>query len=247
MNKNYKIIEKYIANELSNDELKWVEQQLQENKDFAKQLKMQIELEKSIGQNDVIDLKNKLNSAYNEFITNEKKVIKFNFIRKLAIAASIILLVGIASVLLLTEKKYTSQELFAEYYKPYENIFTTREVNRTEERVFTSAFEKYENGKYKEALIDFEFLLEKEPNNEFLLFYAAISEIELGKINNAIKKLTKISKNIDGVFYQQAQWYLGLSYLKINENKQAREIFKSIIKNDMYYKTDAQEILSHLK
>jgi hypothetical protein len=70
--------------------------------------------------------------------------------------------------------------------------------------------------------------------------------METGKLENAKIKLKEIVINKDDVFYQQAQWYLGLSYLKSNENKNAVNIFNIIVKENSFYKAQAKEILAKI-
>ena len=243
---NYiEIIEKFIDDELEGEQLEWFQNQLRTNREFVKQYQLQIDINEAVKEDDIMQLRNKLESIYNEYNKNENKVIRHNFLRKLSVAASIIIVAGIATILMLTNKKYTHQELFATYYQPYENISNYRGGEPTDD-IFTEAFRLYDCKLYKEALEKFNLILDKEPGNTFILFYTAVTEIETGKTESAVNKFKVILKDKNDLFYQQSEWYLGLCYLKMNKKSQAIKIFNEIINNNHHYKPDAEEILSKL-
>ncbi len=247
MEKNIEIIEKFIANELDGEQLVWFQNQLRSNREFVKQYQLHIDINEAIKENDIVQLRDKLDSIYNQYIKDKKKVIHFNLYNKLAIAASILIIIGITCIYLLTNKSLSNQELFAQYYEPYETVVNHRSGDDYEEILFAKAFNLYENKLYNEALVYFNQILETQPDNTFILFYTAISEIETEQTEAAIEKFKQIIDNKNDVLYQQSKWYLALCYLKADKANEAILIFNEIIDNNFYCKTEAEKILRQIK
>ena len=247
MGKSYfEIIEKFIDNDLDADKLEWFQNKLREEPEFARQYQLQLDLNKAILEDDVMQLRDQLQDIYGQYMTNEKKTIRHNFIKRFSVAATIMLIIGLSLVYLLMEKTATTRELFTQYYKPYENITKMRSGDVGEDQGFNLAFKFYDKGLYNEALEQFNRLIESEPDNAFLLFYTAITEIETGNVEQAISKFKKIIELGNDIFSQQSEWYMGLCYLKLDNKEEAVRIFSRIVKAGSYYSPKAKKIISSL-
>lgn len=84
------------------------------------------------------------------------------------------------------------------------------------------AMNKYDKQDYAGAIIDFEQALKINPNDEKALFYSAVSYLSLGQTDKAVTYLNKVLQNKGGAYYDSAQWYLSLAYIKNNDTKNAR-------------------------
>ena len=78
-------------------------------------------------------------------------------------------------------------------------------------------------------------------------YYDGISNIEIKDYNSAIALFNSIISNGQNLYVENAQWYLGLSYLAKDDISSAEKIFIEIAENpDHYYNQQAKSILEKL-
>ncbi len=247
MNNYTEIIEKFISNELEGEKLDWFQDQLRNNKDFVAQYILHIDINAAIKEDDIMHLRKRLDEIYNSFVQTEQKVIKISRIKQFSAAALILVLIGIAGLIfILKDKSLSNEELFADYYSPYETIINVRSADNEIEKLISDAFELYEQKKYKEASIKFDEILTQDPDNTFINFYSAISDLEIGNVNVASKKFQSIINDRDNLFVQQSEWYLSLCHIKQNQTDEAVKILKRIIEREGYYKKQAENLLAEI-
>ncbi len=66
--------------------------------------------------------------------------------------------------------------------------------------------------------------------------------METNQTGLAIQSFESIVKDTNARFYEQAQWYLGLGYLKMGDSDKARFVFQSIITGNGSYSPRAAEV-----
>ena len=81
---------------------------------------------------------------------------------------------------------------------------------------------KYDKQDYTGAVTDFEQTLKQNPVDEKALFYSAVSYLSLGQPDKAVANLNKVLQNKNSGYYDDAQWYLSLAYIKKKDAKNAR-------------------------
>lgn len=110
------------------------------------------------------------------------------------------------------------------------------------------AMERYEQKDFRGAIADFERTLSNEPGNYNALFYSAISYLSTGETDKAVANLNKVLENKEGEFYDAAQWYLSLAYIKKNDPQNARKILTELRKNTKSkYHKQAEETLEMIR
>ena len=70
--------------------------------------------------------------------------------------------------------------------------------------------------------------------------------MEIEEYTKANESFNKIIDHKANAFIESAEWYLGLCYLKTNENQKAFEVFGEIVERDGYFKKDARKIIKKL-
>ena len=80
---------------------------------------------------------------------------------------------------------------------------------------------KYDKQDYAGAVYDFEKVLKQNPNDEKALYYSAVSYLSLGQTEKALTNLNKILTNKNSKYYDDAQWYSSLAYIKNNEDRKS--------------------------
>jgi hypothetical protein len=78
------------------------------------------------------------------------------------------------------------------------------------------------------------------------LFFMGLTQIETGKTGEAIGNFISVINN-SGSYVKEAQWYLGLAYLRNDDRKKAAECFKVLASSDGYYRKPAKKILRRLR
>jgi len=245
--KNYlELIEKFHNDELSKEELRKFESELQSNPEFKKEFDLYGEINDSILEDDVIELRKQLNSIQRMSTSD----LHNNRIRKLQsnkwyLAAAIVTIVIIIGTFLLSiiSDSYSNEELFKKYYEPEDAVLITRSGNSDSDFDLTKALQQFEQENYKEAIP----LLNKIDNNVLSRFYLGIAYIETNDFSKAIKEFKGLIDHGDNLFIEQSEWYLGLCYLMNDEKDKAIKDFRKIIKDNSLYKPDAEEILNKIK
>lgn len=157
----------------------------------------------------------KRQKAYLQSIENtieKRKSIKLNW----WIAASITVLIGFSGYFVFSNQSISNEELYSEYFTPYRNTVVPIVRNDTKPTKKIIAFEKYETGKYNEAIVLLDQLTIKDSiDNNTLYFYKANAYLQLEKPQEAINCLLKISDN-DPKWQEERLWYLSLASLKID-------------------------------
>ncbi len=245
--KNYlELIEKFHNGELSNEELKKFESELQSNPEFKKEFDLYTEINDSILEDDVIELRKQLNSIQGSSINNaQKNRIRELYSNKWYLAAAVVTIVIIIGTFLISimSDTYSNEELFKKYYEPEDAVLITRSGNSNSDLDLTKALQQFEQENYKEAIP----LLKKIDNNVLSGFYLGIAYIETNDFSKAIKEFKGVIDHGDNLFIEQSEWYLGLCYLMNNEKDKAIKDFRKIIHENSLYKPDAEEILNKIK
>jgi tetratricopeptide (TPR) repeat protein len=249
---NFERIEKYLDGELQGFELANFEAELKTNVELSDQLKLHIEVDNAIKNNDIALLKKQLMDIHSSLFI--KKKITKEFIHKLnngwyLMAASIILvaLIGTIYLVLLKSSTYSNSDLYNKYYEPYEVVINVRSGNIESNNMFIQALQKYQSKDYTAALSIFEKIIETDSTNAACNFYGGISFMETSKYLKASKSFSSVIRQNDNLFIEQAEWYLGLCYLKINKTSSAKAIFTKIADSKSFYQDKANSLIKNLK
>jgi len=207
--KDFELIDRYINNDLSENEKIDFENRLNSDSKFKQHFKEQLLLSQAIEEQ---VLTGKLNEFHKEATT---KVISINnnssFYRKLAVAASIAILIGIGGFLFLN-KPTNNEKVFATYFKPDPGLATT--MGTTTQFEFLDAMVDYKQGNYAKAIKKWEPILKYNPTNDSLNYFIGVAYLADENEKSAIKHLIPVTKNSNSVFVKDAYFYLGLAYLK---------------------------------
>jgi hypothetical protein len=180
-----------------------------------------------------------------EIIKAEKKGINRKlFIRYISLSAAAVIA---ALILISTLLPSSSDKLFNSNYIPFDAISpVTRNASNSIEETYTSAINSYKSGDYKSAFAGFSEANLKNPTSGSPLFYMGLSNLELGNLSQAISELSTTAAG-SGEYVKEAQWYLGLAYLKSGEKLKASECFEILAQSPGFYRERSEKILRRLK
>lgn len=227
---DFERIEAYLENRLSKDEKITFQNEMKVNV----KLKDAVEEVRNLGwavQKAV--LKEKL-ATFHQAIENElessltiRRHPLLNF--KWAVAASVLIIVGISIVWYVSEKKH-GEAIFEKYFVPDPGLMTA--MGSTQDYLFHKAMLDYKLGNYDAAIKGWESLIGVRSENDSINYFLGSAYLAKGDANNAIPHIEKVASDSLSNFKSSAYWYLGLAYLKIgNISKAELWINKSDNKN----------------
>lgn len=238
-------IEQYRFGPMSESERFDFEQELITNPQLNQEFQLDIEIEASLKQYDIIDLRRKLLHVMHEEKALVKLPIKKSFQSHwYMIAASITFLILLGGAFrLMNPVTYTNNTLFEMYYTGENAHNLTRSAGNTNDE----AMSKYRAGDFNGALILFNEILDKDADNIYIRYYTGLASIETNQNEKAAKEFQYIIRQKNNLFVENAEWYLALSYLKNNKVKESKALLTQITNNaSNTHKKEAAQILKRI-
>ena len=248
MDKNRHLISKYLEGELDPGEAARFEETLLEDHELQEELDLYREVDDALADTEVLELRAQLDELHEELTPQFERRNKKSSKRVLryAVAASVAVVISLGTYSLFF-KKIPDNKIVSQFYKPYDVTLVNRSANNDLDVTLRSALLKYENREYTEAIKLFQKALEINPKMVASNLYTGISYFEIQKYRKADKSLSKVIEQNDNLYIEQAEWYLGFCYLKLNENEKAREQFAKLASKYGYYQKDARKILRKIR
>ncbi|APQ17579.1 tetratricopeptide repeat protein [Maribacter hydrothermalis] len=242
MTKQEDLIEKYILNKLSSEEVLLVEDLLKNDAEFIAEYNFQSNLKTAIKKEDDDNFRN-LISELESKARSKDSLPRRSYVKWMA-AASIILLLGLSYFLTLNQKTSTD-DLFVSYFEPYRNVVQPMQRGNEQQDEKSLAFLAYEKGEYDKAITLFSNLYSdtKEP---YYLFYKANALLKLEKAKEAVPLLLEHLKTTD-TLTEKTKWYLALAYLRLNDVPNAKLTLEKVISDGNYKTMEAQKLLKEFK
>jgi tetratricopeptide (TPR) repeat protein len=249
--KNYsKLIDAYLDGELTSGEKQFFENELLKNQDLARDLELHREVNETLRDTNVIKFRQKLDKIhatiepeYQQSLAG--KVIRSKYSR---IAAASVVVLFTAGMLInsLTNQPLNTEKLFNRYYEIPEisdNVRSDDAVNM----LFFKAVSCYSDRQFSEAVVLFEQIIQVDSKNMEAHLGAGISNIEINQPTKAEKSFETVIKQKDNLYVDQANWYLGLCYLKMNDLDKAEHQFEQIAADERaIMQGNAKKILKKL-
>ena len=139
-----------------------------------------------------------------------------------------------------------TDKLFQQYYETPEFSDIVRS-DLDIDRLYFEAITCYADKQFTEAVELFERVVQIDKNNMKAHLAAGISNIETNQPTKAEESFVIVIEQKDNLYVDQANWYLGLCYLKMNNLEDAGKQFDMIALDDRSYKQAmAKKILKKL-
>ena len=239
-------IERYNAGEMSDEEKKWFEKELDGNQKLQDEVNLRKNTDMVLRNQGIISLRNKLSAIEKE--RSERKVIVMRTKRTvyLRYAAVIASLVVVGSIFLFNGNNQGTDEVINRYYKPYEPPTSQRSGMTAENADFTLALEFYNTHDYEKAALFFNKVVESNPKDMQSLFLNGVSNFEEKKFPEATMSFSTVIKDNNNLFIETAKWYLALCYLKTDELDKAKSLLQIINDEGGIYSKKAKKIIKKL-
>ena len=226
-------------NEIPPEELERIERYLSGNMDekelhdFKQSLESDVQLQHNTREIQlllaVIDesgVEEKLNEFNSELNTNAPLIAplrKITIFKKFLIAASVLAIVSF-SYWLFFYRGNQDEKLYSKYYSPDPGLSTV--MGHPADYDFEKAMVEYKDGEYAKAFDTWSLLLKQRPASDTLIYFVAMAAQGQQKDSLAINRLRQIVSNPNSTFYKDANWYLGLLYVKKGEPEKAINYIK---------------------
>lgn len=174
-------------------------------------------------------------------------VIKHRFNRKITYGmAAAVLVLALLMIKPLTPS-YTGDSVYREYYLPMEtNSFRLRGSSQQVDAKLKEGVNYYLSKEYDKAELAFSELQNAKTDLPEVLLFSGLNRMEQGNFPAAITVFTELLSE-NGPFVPEAQWYLGLCYIKTGEKEKAIAYMDSLSHTEGIYKEKAHDILSRLE
>ena len=238
------LIERFLAKELTPEEVEMVTLRLKTDKEFSELLALQRDMEATIGDPGLIQLTDTLQSIDEERFGSGTAGSGNSFQWwKYAVAASLIgILVVVGWRVLLPSSQ---DSLFEQYFQPYDTKEIPRGVDSAAKGTFEKGVSLYEAGKYDAAFAEFSLVNQDSIYGPSANFLMGNCKLSTGKPSESIPIFSRLLEKRDHLFRQASQWYLALAYIETNQNAQAIPLLEELSKKGKY-RESAQELLDRL-
>ena len=233
------LIEKYFQNKLSKKELVAFSDLMKTDASFRDAVEFQSDLKRSIEHSE--------DERFRKFVAELEEKQPHNDrpsrIKYWLVAAGAAILLGI-SFFLSQSSHQNSRDLYAAYFKPYRNVIVPVERGNVKNNLQDDAFYAYENADYRVSDSLFVQLYD-QTKAPYLLFYRAISLMELGRPEAAIPLLEQHLET-DDTLTDKTHWYLALAYLESGNTQKARFHLQKQIAQGSFNVTESKKLLQQL-
>lgn len=163
------------------------------------------------------------------------------------IAASITLVLSFGGYFVLENQSKSNLELYAENFTPYENVVAPIVRNNRNLDKKSQAFAYYELGEYEKAIEQFnELTSTKDTDLATINFYKANAYLSIKNYKNAKDILLKIIENSNQEWGNESLWYLGLTYLKLEDIDNAKQYLQKLQQLKSYKIKEVNKLLNEI-
>jgi len=254
------LIRKYLDNELTQEEEIMVAERYEKDAEFRDALDgMEMMSGSEFSEimstiSDEIDTKINAAAGSGEVVeisdsgAGSSNVFRLQSVRRMAIAASVVLLMFLGGTIVMNQIKSPIDKLVASNFeaKPYPDLILRGEAEDLSE-LEKVAIREYNAENYEVSVKHFSNLSIQYPDIQKYGLFLGISHMSLSDYTAAVETLLAVKAQGDG-FSDDIDWYLGLSYLKLKQADKAKPLFERLAANDQsYYSAAAEEIATKLK
>ncbi|MEM9867183.1 MAG: hypothetical protein AAF765_05820 [Bacteroidota bacterium] len=214
---NEALFRKKILGLLSAEEERLFDLQFSDNSDFREQYFVYKEMMEVV----IVAEKKALKQKLERLNQSKKKKLKL----WLPLAASFILLIGLASIFYSRD----TNDLYDTYFDTYPNlILPTTRGGQENGGILEKAFFNYDRRQFEEANRAFETYLQNNKDSR-ISFYQAMGLMNSGKLEEAKKILVSVEKSENESFeyMQETRWYLALLYMREGNKENAVKLLET--------------------
>ncbi|MCU0472873.1 MAG: CDC27 family protein [Bacteroidales bacterium] len=239
-------IERYNAGEMNEAEKHWFLKELEGNEKLRKEVEVRKRTDMVLKNHKVLQLRNKLSEIEKQRsarvpVKNRRKHLPMKYA---AVFAGLILA---GSFYVYNGRNLSNQEILDRFYTTYEVTSSSRSQQAMINSDYSTAIEFFYIHDYNNAALYFSKVLESDPKFIESTMLYGVSNYEERNYPEAEQSFSKVISNNDNLYLEDAQWYLALCYLNINEMTKAEDQLVIIKRSESIYSRNAARILRKMK
>lgn len=211
-------IEKFITKQMTDQEKVNFKKELKGNLLFKAKFDEIINITEGIERAELKEMLDKFHQEMGEQEKNHPAKPIFLNRKFLSVAASVLIIVVISTLLLVRPNK--NQRLFAEYFSSDPGLVTAMSA-KDKHYEFERGMVDFKTENYLEAVNRWEPLSAANPANDTLNYFLGVAYLELKKTDSAIVRLERATTVSQSKFINEAYWYLALAYILENRKEDA--------------------------
>ena len=215
------LIETYLDHKGTGNEAQELKQKVSELTDSTKKIKhvqkVRKEMEDSIRQSKIKEFHKHIPMADDSKATRRIRFKPHGM--WYAMAAVLVLLFGLFWML---KEDNTSEKIFAAHFKP--DIGLPLKMGTKNEYGFYEGMVDYKQGNYKEAIAQWELLLNEKPENDTLNYFLGVTYLAEGNSEKSLEYLEPNQKFTNGIFSNEAPYYTALAKIKEGKFEAAKKL-----------------------
>jgi tetratricopeptide (TPR) repeat protein len=236
------LIEAYLGGRLNGQALAAFQKRRQDDPEFDREVTDYTQIINQIRTSHETDFLNKL-KRWDTEIENRQQVKVIPLRTIYSIAASVLLL-ALAGVYVFWNSQADHEELFQEYFQPYENVISERSGKNDHRQ---KGMELYDQKKYDEAIIQLKLAAIEDSDNPSLKCYIGIAYLAGGHAQEAKTNFEAMALDDQSLFNEVAEWNLALTYLKLDNEALLKKTLAEIVQQkDHLYFEKAADLLRRL-
>jgi len=228
----------------------------QERTEFEKRLETDSELKKEFDNYSVLvdgismyereRIKNILKSSSTAADGRAKHIEQHSRIsmRRIYYAAAATLLLLMIPGYFVYQNMTFNKRMYNEFYVKDSGVPVV--MGSTNNSAFNSAMIEYKDANYKTALALFNQLRTNDNYNDTLNFYSGLCYLETDNPEKAADLFKKVTESESNYFYYPANYYLGLTYVRLDQISNAIGPLKTVSGSSHYLNAKAKELLQEL-
>jgi tetratricopeptide (TPR) repeat protein len=248
MDKNKHLISKYLEGDLDPLTNARFEETLKNDPVLRTEMKLYQEVEQALSESEMMNFRHQLKELHEDLVPEFEKSMSRPPSRlvRVAAAAGFLMIIGIGTLSLLN-KEAVNDRILDKFYRPYDMTMVNRSGNANINTIMNRALIHYNNKEYREAVVLFEELLDKDPTQMATRLYCGISYFEIREYQKAGNSFNQIIQQNDNLYIEQAEWYMGFCMIMKEEKEKAIRQFVKIAEENGYYSEKAKQIIKKLQ
>lgn len=240
-----RFIERYLDDKMQSSEKRWFEKEMEGNLWLRKELELRRKANELASNFDAVKLREKLQNAE---LKHRNTSVLDKAVKKVPVnyAAIFVGLIVISTLLILTGNRMDLQSYTADSLDSYNASTKYRSGNIDTPNQVITGMEFYYEGKYNEAIKQFEQLIIDNQSTMQSNLHHAMANMKISNYTEAIKYFDIVLDHGDNSFGEEASYFKGLCYINTKEDEKAKVIMEGILSSKSRYKKDAKKILKNI-
>lgn len=226
-------IESYLNGELHGNDLKSIKEMIQNHANIAEEILFRKSFRFVVEHKDDFQFKNKISQVMNTTtIEPDLSTNGFNgmsWLKIIGISIGVIAFSVLSWFAITDNQQQTINTILEKHLEPFENNIQDDSDNN-----LGRGLTAYDNKEYDVAAEQLQLYTDALPIDTVPQFYLGLSYLLNNQPKEAIPYLQNINNSSEDFMIPHAQWYLGLTYLKMNDIDKMTESFEPIKNNSMY-------------